>query len=280
MHRTVTQSAGWHIETWEQPSGPEASQDAQLVWPDPGTPRLRVAVLDGVTPTRRCRTVAGVDGPIYAAAVARIALQRSGRGLAESLRAANRHLHDRLIVRSRDQAQTCVTAADVFEDGHIEVVRAGDCEAWARTATGWTQLGTGTALLPSVEAAWEQWQDGNRDCGRDERHDAEELFLGCPTAWTSTALGRFPNPKILTFTLHGVDELVLASDGARLNEGVLDELPAWLAGLRRWERRRAAARRAAEKVHDDVTVVRLTRPLALCALSHADVIDGVVTASD
>ncbi|MDA0165665.1 hypothetical protein OM076_35690 [Solirubrobacter ginsenosidimutans] len=257
MQRTVTQIPGWHIETWEQPSGADASQDAHLVWRDPAAPRLRVAVLDGVTPTRRCRTVAGVAGPMYAAAVTRIALQRSGRGLVESLRAANHHLHDRSLPRSRDQTQTCVTAADVFDDGRIELVRAGDCEAWARTSAGWTHLGTGTALRPSVEVAWERWQDSNRTCGRDERHDAEERYLGRPAAWTSTALGRFPQPVIRKFTFHDAHELVLASDGARLREDVLGELSAWLAGLRRWERRRAATRRAAEKVHDDVTVIRM-----------------------
>jgi hypothetical protein len=257
MQRTITQTANWHIETWEQPSGADASQDAHLVWRDPAVGRLRVAVLDGVTPTRRCRTVAGVAGPMYAAAVTRIALQRSKRGLVESLRAANRHLYDRSVPRSRDQAQTCVTAADLFDDGRVELVRAGDCEAWARTADGWTHLGTGTALQPSVEAAWRHWQDRNRSCGRDERHDAEEHFLGRPAAWTSTALGRFPTPIIRTFTLRDVHELVLASDGARLREELLDELPSWLAGLRRWERRRASEVRAADKVHDDVTVVRL-----------------------
>src|SRR5262245_60483924 len=257
MQRTVTHTAGWHIETWEQPSGADASQDAHLVWRDPSAPLLRIAVLDGVTPTRRCRTVAGVAGPMYAAAVTRIALQRSGRGLVESLRAANRHLHDHAVTRSRDQVQTCVTAADVFDDGRIELVRAGDCEAWARTDAGWTHLGTGTALQPSVEAEWEEWKDANQACGRDERHDAEERFFGRPGAWTSAALGRFPLPVINKFRFRDAHELVLASDGARLREELLEELPAWLACLRGWERGRASERRSAEKVHDDVTVIRL-----------------------
>ena len=133
MHRTVTDVMGWRVETWEQPSGADASQDAQLVWPDHAASRLRVAVLDGVTPTRRCRSVVGVAGPMYAAAVTRLALQHPGSELTERLRAANRHLHDDALDRSRDQAQTCVTAADVFPDGRVEVVRAGDCDAWART---------------------------------------------------------------------------------------------------------------------------------------------------
>ena len=121
LHRTFSHSMGWRVETWESPSGVAASQDAQLVWPDPTAARLRVAVLDGVTPTRRCREVVGVAGPMYAAAIARLALQRSGSGLTDGLLAANRHLHDLSVARSRDQAQTCVTAADVYPDGRVEL---------------------------------------------------------------------------------------------------------------------------------------------------------------
>ena len=94
---------------------------------------------------------------------------------------------------------------------------------------------------------------------RDRRHHAEERFLGRADAWASTALGRFAQPVIRAFSLSGVTELVLASDGARLGERALDDLPGWLAGLREWERQRTHLARAAEKVHDDVTVVRLTR---------------------
>jgi hypothetical protein len=212
-----------------------------------------------VTPTRRCREVAGVDGAMYAAAVARVSLQRPGGGLADGLLAANRHLHDATLPRSRDQAQTCVTAADIFPDGRIELVRAGDCEAWARTAGGWTPLGCGPALTPSVSAEWEAWQAAHPDVTRDQRHDAEERFLGRAEAWSATALGRFARPVIRTFSVRGASELILASDGARLSKPVLEELPDWLAGLRAWERTRAGSGRAGEKVHDDVTVLRLTR---------------------
>jgi hypothetical protein len=267
MHRTITAIMGWRIEAWEQPSGSAASQDALLVWPDPAGQRLRVAVLDGVTPTGSCRSVVGVAGPMYAAAVARLALQRSGGELEECVLEANRHLHDATVARSRDQAQTCVAAADVFPDGRVEVVRAGDCDAWARTADGWTPLGCGTALTERVAARWDEWQGRNADAGREARHEAEEGLLGRPDAWTSTAVGRFDRPVIRRFSAGGVSELVLASDGARLSEPVLDELPTWIGGLRRWERERAELRRAAEKLHDDVTVLRLVRGRAALALA-------------
>jgi hypothetical protein len=114
-------------------------------------------------------------------------------------------------------------------------------------------------LTPAVEAAWQRWQDGHPRVDRDRRHDAEERLLGRAEAWKSTALGRFARPVIRPFSVRGVTELVLASDGARLSERALDDLAGWLAGLREWERRRTHLGRAGEKVHDDVTVVRLTR---------------------
>src|ERR1700754_3724897 len=114
MHRTVSTALGWQVEAWEEASGDSAaSEDGQLVLPDPAGQRLRVAVLDGVTPTRDTRSVVGVDGAMYAAAVARLALQDVARPLEECVLAANAHLFSASIGCSRDQAQTCVTAADV-----------------------------------------------------------------------------------------------------------------------------------------------------------------------
>jgi hypothetical protein len=256
VQRTLTAAAGWHVECWEQASGSAASQDAQLVWPAPRGQRLRVAVVDGVTPSGGCRTVAGVDGAMYAAAVARLALQHAERPLDACVLAANRHLHDRTLARSRDQTQACITAADVFPDGRVELVRAGDCDAWARTAAGWAPLGRGSALTAPAATAWEAWQRRNAGVSREERHDAEDALLGRPEAWTSTAVGRFARPVVRRFRLAGVLELVLASDGARLSEPALDDLPAWLDGLRAWERRSTLPGR---KRHDDVTVIRLAR---------------------
>jgi hypothetical protein len=196
---------------------------------------------------------------MYAAAVARLALQHAERALDDCVLAANRHLHDRALARSRDQTQTCVTAADVFPDGRVELVRAGDCDAFARTAAGWVPLGRGSALTATAAAAWDDWQQRNAGVGREDRHDAEEALLGRPEAWTSTALGRFARPNIRRFSLAGVVELVLASDGARLSDRALGDLPGWLDGLRGWERRRPELGLAGEKRHDDVTVIRISR---------------------
>ena len=257
MHRAVGVSAGWRVESWEQASGAGGSQDAMLVWPGPTPGRMRVAAVDGVTPSPGCRTVVGVDGAMYAAAIVRLALQQTERGLEQCVMAANDHLHDPTLTRSRDQMQACVTAADLFPDGRVEVVRAGDCEAWARTHDGWIALGSGTALTADVAAEWDAWQHRHPTIDRATRHDAEERFLGRPQAWTSTALGRFAAPVLRRFTAEHVLELVLASDGARLSEDVLHDLPTWLGELREWEGRRSHLGRAAEKVHDDVTVLRL-----------------------
>jgi hypothetical protein len=274
MHRAVTACAGWRVESWEQASGSAGSQDAKLVWPDP-TVGLRVAVLDGVTPSLRCRTVAGVDGAMYAAAVVRLALQRTGGAPDACVLAANQHLHDPALARSRAQMQACGTVGDLSPDGHVDVVRAGDCEVWARTEQGWVSFGSGSALTADVEAGWADWQHRHSGVSRDVRHDAEERFLGRPEAWTSTAVGRFGAPLLQRFSADGVQELVLASDGARLSAPVLDDLPAWLGELRRWEARRSDLGRAAEKVHDDVTVLRV-RPSALGHLAPASLRRGAL----
>ena len=272
MKQTVTSALKWTIESWEQPSGSEASQDAELLWPHPSGTFLRVAVLDGVTPSAACRTVAGVPGAMYAAAVARLALQHPQHTLTECALEANGVLHDARLGRSRDQMQTCVTAADVYPDGRIEVLRAGDCEAWARTDDGWVELGCGTALTEYAEAAWSDWQHRHPGVDRATRHEGEERFLGHVQAWTSTALGRFATPKLERYTVHGARELVLASDGARLSEAVLEDLPGWLGGLRGWERSRSQLRLAAGKVHDDVSVLRLLpAPIALPVADRATV---------
>jgi serine/threonine protein phosphatase PrpC len=265
MNRAVTVCGGWHLESWENAAEVARMQDAKLVWPKPTSGRLRVAVVDGVTPTARCATVVGVDGAMYASAIVRLALQRTERPLVDCMLAANRHLHDRSLARSRDQTQACVTAVDLHTDGRVEVVRAGDCEAWARTGQSWVALACGTALTTGVAAEWAEWQRRNAGVDRDARHDAEERFLGRPEAWTSTALGRFSSPVLQRFSADGVSELVLASDGARLSQPALDDLPGWLGGLRDWERQRAELGLAAEKVHDDVTVLHLRRARAKAA---------------
>src|SRR4051794_11381679 len=108
MKQTVTSALGWRMESWEQPSGSDASQDAELVWPHPSGAFVRVAVLDGVTPSAGCRTVAGVPGAMYATAIARLALQHPQHSLEECVLAANAVLYDNRLGRSRDQRQTCV----------------------------------------------------------------------------------------------------------------------------------------------------------------------------
>ena len=70
--------------------------------------------------------------------------------------------------------------------------------------------------------------------------------------------------------MHGARELVLASDGARLSEALLEDLPGWLGDLRGWERGRSQLRLAAGKVHDDVSVLRLLpAPIALPVADRA-----------
>jgi len=79
-----------------------------------------------------------------------------------------------------------------------------------------------------------------------------------PAAWLTAALGRFPDIKTEAAAMESFEELVLASDGARLDPERLSDLGAWLDDLRAWEREHLRPR-AGAKMHDDLTVIRARR---------------------
>lgn len=255
MYRATTELLGWQVETWEASSGLGPSQDAKLVVVQGD--RLRLAVIDGVTPTDQTPTRVGVDGAMYAAALLRLALQNSAATLRDAALATNAALHDPSLARSRDQMQTCVAAVDLRPDGRVTMLRSGDCEAWVRLSDGaWRPLGPGDMLIPHVRAAYEQWKRENPHATREQAHQIEEDLWGRSQAWLTCAVGRFADPVFVEAQAPDVQELVLASDGARLHPDALDDIPSWLAGLREYERVHHADER---KPHDDVTVMRVSR---------------------
>lgn len=145
----------WSIETWDQARRPGAvSRDALLVHCCPG--RLRLAVIDGVTPTECIPEYAGVDGAIWAAALVRASLLADSH-LDACATAANGALRAAGGVPSpRDRPQASFLAADL-SDGGVELVRAGDCEAWTRVPEGWLRRvgdfdGDGSLLLLAAAA--------------------------------------------------------------------------------------------------------------------------------
>lgn len=219
-------------------------QDSWLVWPLPPD-GLRLAVIDGVTPWR-ARSYVGVDAATYAAGLTRVALS-SRAPLGEAMRAANSALYDPGVAVSRSAAMAAVAGVDLrVLDGHLvaSAAAAADCEAWVLGVEGdWRLLAGGRGVTATARARWLSWLGDHPQADFDERIEAESAGLADRDAWTSTALGRFPEPLIEEAAADRVVSLVLASDGARLSAEALSDLPAHLD----------AVMGASER--DDVTVI-------------------------
>jgi hypothetical protein len=251
---------GAEVTVIESPSGTApASQDAWLALGGAG--ELRVAALDGATPPPGAPMFCGLDGATWGAQVTRAALH-SEDDIAVCLWRANRSLFDASITRAGARPQAAVVVADVRMrwdgDAHAQLVRASDCVAFARHGRRWTPVFPNARLVDDAAQVWDAWCVSHPNATPHERADAEDRALGTPSAWRTAAVGRFAEPLLERAEIEGFDELVLASDGARLELDRLDELDSWLDGLRRWERCAPPDPRVV-KIHDDATVVRWRR---------------------
>lgn len=219
-------------------------QDSWLVWPL-APDRLRLAVIDGVTPWR-ARSYAGVDAARYAAGLTRVALS-SRAPLREAMRAANSALYDPGLAVSRSAAMAAMVGVDLTVLDNrllVSAAAAADCEAWVLGAEGgWRLLAGGRGITATARARWASWLDDHPEAGFDERTEAESAALAGRDAWASTALGRFPEPLLEEAATEFVGGIVLASDGARLSREALSDLSTHLD----------AVMGASER--DDVTVI-------------------------
>ena len=138
-------------------------------------------------------------------------------------------------------------------------MRGGNCEAWLRLGVSWRSL-FGSQWPAAVAEEHARWLAEHANASAAEVSAQEERRFGHPDAWVSVPPGRFPKTKLEALRFDEPwDELVLASDGARLNDERVNDLEGWLGTLRTWERA-ARTSYAAEKRHDDVTVLRVVSP--------------------
>lgn len=226
MLRAEFEAGGWRVQTWEKPRAPGlASRDSLLVDLQPA--RLRVAVIDGVTPTVQTPSWAGVDGAIWAAATVRAALIAHAT-LGDAAAVANDAL--RMIgpvPSSRDRPQASFAAADVT-DGGVTLLRAGDCEAWIEIDGGWQRMFPREIDTADERERMKRWTREHPDRpyleydrARPERDDI----------WTTSAVGRLPEVQLQGTSAASGLGLVLATDGARLSEEALRDLPRWLEAI-------------------------------------------------
>jgi hypothetical protein len=252
MLRGTFETSAWVVETWERPREPGvASRDGLLVDPRPGA--LRLAVIDGVTPTDATPGHAGVDGGIWAAATVRSALL-ARVALETCALAANAALRATVPVPSpRDRPQASFAGADLA-DVRAEFVRGGDCEVWVQRHRDWERIFPREIDTPVERERMERWTQENPSRPYLDYDRARPESKGI---WTSTALGRLPHPTLQAETVRSYSAVVLASDGARLHEEALAALPEWLESIDEHQRGRPVS--AWEGGADDVAVIRARR---------------------
>ena len=229
---------------------------------------VRVAAIDGVTPSARTPTVEGVDGARFAT---RFIAEHLGDATSPAGRLLN-NANQRLVEMFRgvvpaDRPRACVAVVEIDQAGRLEAVLHGDCEVWIRRGSAWAQLLGGSCVDPRVDGEWQEWVDANPHATLEELQEYERR-RGVPEAWVCPPIGMFDTtkPRSATLSCNAWDEVVVATDGGRLDPERLTRLAPWLAEQRSWERERIGngtdgVRRA--KPHDDRTVLRIERVTAL-----------------
>lgn len=191
---------------------------------------LRVGVLDGVTASERTYRMGRITGGRLAALLAAEQLRHADNMVEEALAEANRNIiavsPDRPMW-SRDRPQTAYAVAEVTPQD-ITCWVGCDCEVWVRRQGTWQRLAKHDMLRAVARKDVEDLKQALRALPRAQYIDREAKLLNDPTLWNSTALGRFDQIKLMREHVIGWDELVLATDGARLTREALLDFPAHL----------------------------------------------------
>ena len=232
--RGTIYSGPWEITRYECDGAlaPWSYQDRLLIARPRHGDLLRLAAIDGVTPTIGTPSRVGVDGAVWGSAVVGVALQ-SPAEIEECLLKANHELL-RPDLLPCVQSQACVVVADVAEDGSIRIVRGGDCEAWVLHNGQWR------SIFPAAHREWakKKWADYLFAHPHLMKHSveiraAEDMVWGDPAAWESHSVGRFEEPVFEVYTLAADewDTLVLTTDGLGLREAAVEGAPQLIAEL-------------------------------------------------
>lgn len=272
LQHTASRIGDWTVEVWTMPKTPEfASQDACSVQLLPGTGDiLRATVCDGLTPSARTPSTAGMDGARYAASLAATAAAGTV-DLSQALVEVNAVLQAQGAaygVPPRENPTTGLVSVDVPAVARTSpwacFTAVYDCEIYVAGQRGWEPLLPATPQNAQIEAERSAWRRAHPTASVEEyvRYDAERLG-GDPDAWGTVPLGALEHVHTRAAALplygpDGIDQIVLASDGAKLTPQVLaGDLHDWLTVLRQRELADADNQQAL-KPHDDVTVIRLT----------------------
>ena len=252
---------GWEIDIWQRSKSPDSvSQDQALACSSPGG-GVRIAVVDGVTPHQKTPGQGRVNGAVFAATVIRQQLKEGG-DLAQSMQKANKALHSSFVkdgLISRALPQATAAGVDIAPDGSITVAHAGTDSVIVRQGGQLKEVFGGDPVDPQAIQKVAEAKKANPDMSPDQKLELEEKYWS-QDQWKSTSIGRFENATIQQASIQEEpDEIILASDGAWLNDiSRAESVDAWVdSGLRDFES--AQQTHGADKKYDDITIIRARR---------------------
>lgn len=213
--------------------------------------RLLLGVADGVTPTDRTPSVGDLDGAQYAAQkiIEGIASSPKPGRAAEVFHVLNDELFREFdqrseIESSRDRPQAAAAVVDVSVSStgrtleSILITRSADCDVWVKEGDVWRTATRRHMLTDGPRHSLMRWDSLHPGATYTERFEIERnAGLDDIENWNITALGRFEEVRLETVEVGGANELLIATDGARLHHWKWqDSTPDdWFRRLREWE---------------------------------------------
>lgn len=150
--------------------------------------------------------------------------------LTKALAGASNDLHDRAVrLRQRNPLAT-VAVVDVDRvTGHATATRCADSEVWVKTRGVWEPVFPGDMLTEAARNAWEFATRGMTGQPPEDVWAVQERLLDDPDCWVTPALGFAAKPRPQTVALGVIDEVIVSTDGARLDPERCAELSGWLS---------------------------------------------------
>ena len=215
----------WDITVWAEPRLPgENTSDPWVVTSRAG--RLRLGVTDAAA-----TNPALTEQDVAWSAQVPLAALSAYDDLEDAVQAAAARMHDPNLVPRL--ANPCAQLAAVDLGAHtsaVHAVRAGDCEVWVRPRNQqWEPLLASARLKPAAAKAFAA-HPGARSADRAMHFAAHVDTLDNPAAWLTAPVGLDYPALTQQASVEHADEVIVASDGARLNAERCGKLQEWLSG--------------------------------------------------
>lgn len=217
---------GWSARSWEEPRLPgDIGQDSTLLV-NLG-PTLRVAVMDA------CQNMLVEDSErvaLRATHTIRAWLRTELDPVTALHGAANSLCDPALRPRQRNPIATAAVVDIDRRTGHATAYRCSDSEVWVKRNGVWVEAFLVPFLTPLAHEAYHADARAKSHWSRSDWWAHQEHLLDDPAVWNTTPLGMEPYATFQRADLGVVDEIIVTTDGPRLNAERCADVMGWLGG--------------------------------------------------